>query len=495
MTEQNRRMYDIIILGLGPVGLLACNALGKYGYNILGIDRFETTFSFPRAIAMDDEIVRIIQSVGLHDEFYPTLKPINGLELVDKNFKTLFRGKSVFPSGYISNHFLFWQPQLENILRNGCQRFSNVKLLYAKDITDILQNNDSVTIFSGEEKIAQAKYLLGCDGARSFTRNHLGIGINDLLFDKNILKIDAFQIQPTEETFNSVQKICNATTPWVRMNGVGNHKRWELNYTNGLSKEQIEQPETIQKMLREIGVNTDNLQIQHGVLYSVKSVLAKEWQRDNILLAGDSAHTTPPYIGQGMASGFRDIMNLSWKLDFVLQNRMPKSILNTYQTERYPHAKFHILLAVLVGWIFTTRLLYVLKVFSKVPLLKSWLCNFHLPQNPLGKGFWGTGKGKRYLFPQIKIDEKIYSDTLFSNQWTLVAVMDTNKLPEPNIAINCEKVGLKYIALKFNADLQKWAKKNKEQYFIVRPDLYVFSSGNDVETLCNEFTIKTKSCD
>lgn len=485
------RAYDIIVCGLGPVGLLTCNTLGSRGYRVLGIDRFEKAFSFPRAIHMDEEIVRIVQSVGLLDELLPKLKPASGLELVDEKFNVLFRAKSVFPGGFSSDHFLFLQPELETILRNGCRRFPNVHLMY-EDITDFEQSSEGVTVFSNTGKFASAKYMIACDGANSFTRNKLGIGLNNLRFDKDILKIDALELSPGPDQYNTVQKICSHRKPWVRMNGVGNHKRWELNYTNGLSKEEIQKPEKIKQLLYEIGVETKNLQIQHGVLYSVKSVVANEWQRGNIILAGDAAHTTPPYTGQGMAAGFRDVMNLTWKLDAVLQKQWPDTILKTYQTERYPHVKFHIRLAILVGWIFTTRLWIILKVLSKVPLLNGLLLNFHLPKNPLGKGFWGTGKGKRYQFPQVKINQNGYSDTLLANEWTLVTI---GKSREPHLADLCEKIKLKYVVFDnepYAEELRKWAER-KAQYFIVRPDLYVFSSGNNAEKLCSEFQLKMEN--
>lgn len=488
---KTNKNFDVVICGLGPVGLLACNTLGLRGYRVLGVDKFETAFNFPRAIHIDEEVVRIVQSVGLLDELMPHIKPADGLELVDKKFNVLFRAKSIFPSGFASAHFLFLQPELENILRNGCKRFQNVTLLYGKDITDFEQANNRVTVFSNTEKLAETKYFLACDGARSFTRNKLGIGLNDLGFDKDILKIDALEIRPATLSFNTIQKICNPKQPWVRMNGVGKHKRWELNYTKGLSKQEIEKPEVVELMLKEIGVQTDNLKIQHGVLYSVKSALAKEWQRGNIFLAGDAVHTTPPYIGQGMSAGFRDVMNLTWKLDAVLQKRLPDTLLKSYQTERYQHAKFNIRLAILVGWLFTTRLWLVLKAFSKIPFLNRLLLNFHLPKNSSGKGFWGTGKGKRYTFPQVKIKENVYSDSLLANQWSLVAI---GKNKEQNIVSISEKSSLKYVVFNdetCDADLRKWAKQ-KANYFIIRPDLYVFSSGNDAEKLCNEFQSKMK---
>lgn len=489
--QNNIKEFDIIVCGLGPVGLLACNTLGMRGYRVLGVDKFESAFNFPRAIHIDEEIVRIVQSIGLLDELMPSLKPSDGLELVDNKFNVLFSGKSNFPSGYSSAHFLFPQPVLENILCNNCKRFQNVTLLFGKDITDFKQNDNRVTAFANTEILAQAKFFLACDGARSFTRNKLEIGLNDLGFNKDILKIDALEINPTIDSFNTIQKICNPRQPWVRMNGVRNHKRWELNYTKGMSKQEIEKPEVIEQLLKEIGVQTDNIKIQHSVLYSVKSALAKQWQKGNIFLAGDAVHTTPPYIGQGMSAGFRDIMNLSWKLDAVLQNKLPNSILATYQTERYPHAKFHIRLAILVGWAFTTRLWLLLKMLSKIPFLNQYLKNFHLSKNPLGKGFWGTGKGKRYTFPQVKIKENVYSDSLLANQWSLVAI---GKNKEQNIVSISEKSSLKYVVFNdetCDADLRKWAKQ-KANYFIIRPDLYVFSSGNDAEKLCNEFQSKMK---
>ncbi|MEL7535354.1 MAG: FAD-dependent monooxygenase, partial [Bacteroidota bacterium] len=123
---QKETSYDLIVLGLGPVGLLACNVWGSLGYNVLGIDRVRQAYDFPRAIAIDDEIVRIVQSVGLLEPLLQHLRPFKGMELVDSNGEVLIYGALNFPSGYVSNHFFFYQPELEKILRLGCARYSNV---------------------------------------------------------------------------------------------------------------------------------------------------------------------------------------------------------------------------------------------------------------------------------------------------------------------------------------------------------------------------------
>ncbi len=181
--NNSSNFFDIVICGLGPVGLLACNTLGLRGYRVLGVDRFETAFNFPRAIHIDEEIVRIVQSVGLLDELMPRLKPSDGLEIVDKNFNVLFSAKTISESGFASSHFLFLQPELESILRKGCERFPNVTLMFGKDITDFRQEKERIIVFSKHEQIAKASYFIASDGAKSFTRNKLGIAINDLGFD------------------------------------------------------------------------------------------------------------------------------------------------------------------------------------------------------------------------------------------------------------------------------------------------------------------------
>jgi 3-(3-hydroxy-phenyl)propionate hydroxylase len=269
---------------------------------------------------------------------------------------------------------------------------------------------------------------------------------------------------------------------------VGNHRRWELNYNSGLSKEEIEKPENIKKLLSEVGVDVSNLKISHAVYYYFKSLLAKEWQRGHVFLAGDAAHVTPPYVGQGMCSGFRDVMNLAWKFDAVLQNKMPDTVLNTYQSERYPHTKMQIYKAIAVGYFFTTRWMYLLKTLSWIPFLNKLLLNIVLPADPYGKGFWGNGKASRFLFPQIRTKQNELSDNFYENDWALVSV--GKPLDAETMAL-CRKNKLKTVILDDTtsnlSELKKWALKYKADFFIIRPDLYVFSSGKNAQTLCEAF--------
>jgi 3-(3-hydroxy-phenyl)propionate hydroxylase len=66
-------------------------------------------------------------------------------------------------------------------------------------------------------------------------------------------------------------------------------------------------------------------------------------------LVGDAAHITPPFVGQGLVAGLRDVANLCWKLTWVVQKRAAPAILDSYDTERRPHARSIINLALLMG--------------------------------------------------------------------------------------------------------------------------------------------------
>ncbi len=491
---QKETLYDIIVLGLGPVGLLACNAWGKLGYKVLGIDRVQQAYDFPRAIALDDEIVRIIQSLGLLQPLLQHIQPFNGMELLDAAGNVLIRGWLDYPSGYESNHFFFYQPELEKILRDGYERFETVDTLYDTEIQKLIQDKNGVEVISEGQKIAQANYLIACDGARSFTRHALGIGVKDLGFRKKVLKVDAFDTSDENPTVDTVQKFCSTQTPWVRMQGVGKHRRWELNFDKGLSKEKLEDIEVAHHLLGELGIDTTELDIQHMVQYQFRSVLAETWHSGNVFIAGDAAHTTPPYIGQGMGAGFRDIMNLSWKMDAVLKGTMAKSLFASYQTERFSHAKQDIQKAIAVGWLFTTRLWYLLKILSKIPFLNNRLQNLKISRGKIGRGFFGTGKAARKLFPQIKLDNHQFSDTLLKNNWALISIGKNNGKILSELAKNHQ---LNYVYFEEDLNsfpiLYQWAKRQNAQFFIVRPDRYVFSSGNEVIQLCQEYQALKKA--
>ena len=93
----------------------------------------------------------------------------------------------------------------------------------------------------------------------------------------------------------------------------------------------------------------DNARLEKHAVYRFQARWVEEWRRGRVLLAGDAAHQTPPFAGQGLCSGLRDAANLAWKLDLVLRGTRPDTLLDTYGLERGPHMQAVIELAIEMG--------------------------------------------------------------------------------------------------------------------------------------------------
>jgi FAD binding domain len=110
------------------------------------------------------------------------------------------------------------------------------------------------------------------------------------------------------------------------------------------------QPDSVWRRLdRPEGATAEEYQLVRVASYKFQSLYAKHWRVGRIFLAGDSAHQMPPFLAQGLCSGFRDAYNLAWKLDLVLRGVTPPDFLDTYMAERGPNARATILESMRVG--------------------------------------------------------------------------------------------------------------------------------------------------
>ena len=99
----------------------------------------------------------------------------------------------------------------------------------------------------------------------------------------------------------------------------------------------------------------DEATLERATCYSFQSIVARPWRLGRLLLAGDAAHQTPPFLGQGMCAGIRDVANLAWKMARVLRGKSGDSLLDSYETERAPHVREYIALAVRLGGLINTK--------------------------------------------------------------------------------------------------------------------------------------------
>ncbi len=131
---------------------------------------------------------------------------------------------------------------------------------------------------------------------------------------------------------------CDPKQPTVSCPQPNGHHRFEFLLMPGQTKEEMEDAATVLRLLAHY-VEVDKVEVLRRLVYTFNALVAERWRDGRVLLAGDAAHMTPQFMGQGMSSGVRDAHNLAWKLEAVLRKGADSKLIDTYQSERKPHAK------------------------------------------------------------------------------------------------------------------------------------------------------------
>lgn len=333
--------YDVIISGCGPTGAALANLLGEEGVRVLVIDKYEDVYDKPRAITLDWEVMRILQFAGVAEEFFPTTAPHTGTNFtgVDGQVIKMFDpDPPPFALGWPPN-LTFIQPELERMLRRRLDARETVETAFGWRTDDFLEDGDRVTVkLTGPEGAtwtATCAYLVGCDGASSPIRTALGLERIDLEFDEWWVVIDGLQLRETDIPAKSRQ-YCRPSRPGTLMIGPGNLKRWEIKILPDEDLAAFESPDHLREVLKDFA-NPDDFDLWRSAIYRFHAVIGAGWREGRVLIAGDAAHQTPPFLGQGLCAGVRDASNLAWKLAHVLRRGHSEALLDSYEAERRPH--------------------------------------------------------------------------------------------------------------------------------------------------------------
>jgi 3-(3-hydroxy-phenyl)propionate hydroxylase len=332
--------YDVAILGYGPVGALLANLLGQAGLTVAVYERDTAIYALPRAVHFDGEVMRIFQSVGLAEKIAAATRTSSkGMHFVNAEGRTLMVRRGIEgpgPHGWAGNWY-FHQPVLEEILRAGVTRFPNVAVHLGREIADVAE--------------VDARYVVGCDGARSLVRRAIGSRQRDLGLHQPWLVVDLL-CDPDSPRVKALPdhtvQLCDPARPMTVVHVGGTRRRWEIMLMPGDDPARLTEPEIFWPMMAR-WLGPDDARLERAAVYTFHSVVQEGWRKGNLLLAGDACHQTPPFLGQGMCAGMRDASNLAWKLVAVLRGEAPDSLLDTYESERLPHVRAFIELAVKLG--------------------------------------------------------------------------------------------------------------------------------------------------
>jgi 3-(3-hydroxy-phenyl)propionate hydroxylase len=360
-ARQRPGIYDVAVIGLGPTGATLANLLAEQGLTVLVLERDPTIYRLPRAIHMDGETMRIFQTAGIGSELSAHVLPAAGVRFISGSGRVLHafdRSPTHGPQGW-NGAYRFHQPHLESLLRNRLLQREGVTVLLEHELISIAEGEKTLQLHfikaGGAEglsktdaKSATVRYAIGCDGARSTVRRIMEVALEDLKTHERWLVIDVLLTRPRPDLGDHGIQFCDHTRPATYIRGVGARRRWEFMLMPGDDAAALAQPESIWRLLSR-WVTPDDAQLERPAVYTFHSALARSWRRGRLLIAGDAAHQTPPFLGQGMCAGIRDAANLAWKLAAVIRGKAEEALLDTYEGERAPHVRQFIDAAVRLG--------------------------------------------------------------------------------------------------------------------------------------------------
>ena len=443
-------MYDVGILGHGPVGALLANLLGQAGLHVGVFERDTAIHPLPRAVHFDGEVMRIFQSVGLAERIAEAARSSSkGMHFVNPDGRTLMVRRGIDgpgPHGWAGNWY-FHQPELEAILREGVARFPNVEVHLGCDIADI-----------GE---IDARYIVGCDGARSLVRRAIGSRQRDLGLHQPWLVVDLL-CDPASSRVTALPdhtvQLCDPARPMTVVHVGGKRRRWEIMLMPGDDPARLTEPGVFWPMMTR-WLGPADAMLERAAVYTFHSVVQEGWRKGQLLLAGDACHQTPPFLGQGMCAGMRDASNLGWKLAMVLKGDADQALLDTYESERLPHVRAFIELAVKLGAVLQET--DPAAAAERDRRFEAGAETFDFPQPQLGPGFRDDGPSPvGTIFPQPRLADGRLMDEAIGQRFAIVG--DTALLaPRRPDAVLLPGVG---------AD---WLAQHGARAAILRPDRYV----------------------
>jgi 3-(3-hydroxy-phenyl)propionate hydroxylase len=490
-------VFDLLIVGCGPVGAVAANLAGTAGLSTCVVDRAEQVFDLPRAIHFDAHVMRILQQAGLADQVLPATRIWKRSTFygADQQPIRVHEWPQQRPQGW-DEHYLFYQPKLEELLRENLSSLDAVEARLGLEVSDISQTEDAVTVRvrdgqSGQTEELTARFVLAADGASSFVRSHHGIRLLDQGFHEAWMVIDVMCERQLGIAGES-EMFCDPRRPATRIPGPGHHYRWEFMLLPGETPDSIQQPEAIADLLSP-WVTTDEVQILRAAVYTFHALVAERWREGRVFLVGDAAHQTPVFLGQGLCHGIRDVHNLIWKISAMVDGHPTRELLDSFEAERRPHVERIITMAVNAGR--DICLLDPVAAAERDTRMRSAATAGKLPGTtfqgmpPLSGGLF-TRRGAGTLFPQPTVQTRTGQTGLMDDVVGAAPCLVTARGPTEGLADLAATLGAQLVtvtdepvrhAITAPVALADWMQAQGGDIAVIRPDRYVHAITTDAD--------------
>lgn len=502
---------DVIIIGAGPTGLaLACQLI-RLGIDFIILDKKESTTPYSKAIGVQARTLEIYEQMDLADKLVfigaitEKVRMIEGGKVRGEIvLKDIGEGLSPYPFLLIVE-----QGKHEKLLYDFI-KLHNKDIRWQNELTDFSQNENGVTAqiknASGENESTEAKFLVGCDGAKSFVRHKLGLELAGGTFERLFYVAD---VELDWKFSHEALHVClaqNTITAFFPMRG--SDKNWRIVGTfpagHKADEGEIVYEEIEKQIIADTELKLDITKVHWFSVYKVHSRAANKFSEGRCFLAGDSAHIHTPAGAQGMNTGIQDGYNLAWKLSAVINGTADIKLLNSYNDERLANAK-HLLkttdqffnLGASDDWFlafFRTHIFpylagfaFSLDIVKKAifPLVSQIGINYRDSRLSETTGTFSVKAGDR--MPYFLVNEKSIYDGLREPKFHLISFSDGQQ-PESDVQNNLDaKHGelLDFHSLPLYPNIAEIFGTKQSFMVLLRPDNYIglITNGNATEAV------------
>ena len=475
---------NVLIVGFGPTGAVLANLLSKYNLSINVIEKENQVYNLPRAVHFDDEIMRIFKTIGVFEKLIKKTIINKGTRFVDEKDNLILdwpRPRQITINGFYPS-YRFHQPDLEKILRKNLELNDNIKIHYNAELVELKNKGmfveaKFVNKITNSYQTIHADYVVGCDGANSFVKKIIGSETIDFGFEEKWAVLDLILHKKNKKLPDRTIQYCSKNIPVTYCRNVGRRRRWEISLNKSFTEMDLLNEKKIWKFLSKWIVKEEAV-IERKTIYTFKSEIAKKWRKDRIFIAGDAAHLSPPFMGQGMCSGLRDVSNLFWKIAYCCSFGHKEKLLESYESERLENVKEYIITTINMG-----KLLNSIGDTHVSDTVKDGQDGSKIMTSikpSLGPGLGSkTDDLRGQIFPYISLNKKIIEN--FDDQFDKeLVLLSRQKLTSYNI---------KHINVNKYEELLTIFNNLNIKALILRPDRFIFSSlknNSDIDEFINK---------
>ena len=336
----------VLVVGAGPTGLSASLLLSRHGVESLTVERHPGTSIFPRATGINARTMEIFRSLGVEADvrraaFTAVRRIATSGVLVGGEASSMpmpvDTAAALSPSAWTSCS----QYELEPILARAAASRGTARLQFGTELIEFEQTDRGITakiVDRATDRMSEVRcrFLIAADGARSRIRERLRIemqGPGALMENLSIhFRAPLRQLLGQEPDF--LHFVANGPGVFAPTD---NESRWMF----AVPARELTPIQAIELVRAGSGLPDLEVEIMGMVPWTMQADWAESWRSGDVFLAGDAAHRMTPAGGHGLNTGVQDVHNLCWKMAAVLQGWAGSQLLDTYQAERLPVARFN----------------------------------------------------------------------------------------------------------------------------------------------------------